>query len=155
MPQPTPDPAARGPEPNSRFLSDVVARNVRTWRSLRDLKQADLAARMAGLGHAWTQSIASQVELARRHVTADELLGLALSLEVAPPDLLDLDPLAIGAAGPGGQSLLTGTTAAIEPAEVHQWLRGGLRPRVAVNGEGRMTVTGWQPTAHGGGAGSG
>jgi transcriptional regulator with XRE-family HTH domain len=73
----------------SRFLSDVVADNVRALRALRRLSQTELAKRMGQLGHKWTRATVSDVERAGRNVTVDELLGLALALTVSVPELLD------------------------------------------------------------------
>jgi transcriptional regulator with XRE-family HTH domain len=85
----TAKPSGRRPREGARFLADVVAANVRGWRAVRGLKQADVARDMNGFGHPWSQATVSDVENASRNVTVDELLGLAIVLAVSPLDLLD------------------------------------------------------------------
>jgi transcriptional regulator with XRE-family HTH domain len=97
MPQATPRRSKRQPKPGSRFPSQVLAANVRTWRGLRGLSQAQLAERMSRLGHGWTESIVGFVEQNRRNVTVDELVGLAIALNTRELGSL-LDPL-----GPEGE----------------------------------------------------
>ena len=62
------------------------------------MKQDRLADRMAYLGHGWTRSTVSAVEGNSRSVSVDELLGLALCLDVTIGQLLD-------PAGPGRCSM--------------------------------------------------
>jgi transcriptional regulator with XRE-family HTH domain len=87
----------RQPKPGSRFPSQILANNVRTWRTLRKLSQADLADRMARQGHAWSESIVGFVERGQRAVTVDELIGLVIALNTRELGSL-LDPL-----GPEGE----------------------------------------------------
>jgi transcriptional regulator with XRE-family HTH domain len=85
----TPKKAGRQPEPGSRFLSDVLADNVRAYRSLRRLSQGELARRMGDARHPWTRATVSDVERANRNVTTDELLALAMILSTPIGGLLD------------------------------------------------------------------
>jgi transcriptional regulator with XRE-family HTH domain len=67
---------------------EVLARNIRAARSRADLSQEDLAERMQHLGYsAWLYQTVGNVERGKRRVTAEELLGLALCLEVSIPAL--------------------------------------------------------------------
>lgn len=69
--------------------SEVLARNLRDYRLLRDMTQSDLAAHMSGLGHGWSRSTVSAVEGTGRNITVDELGGLAISLGTSIGQLLD------------------------------------------------------------------
>jgi transcriptional regulator with XRE-family HTH domain len=84
----TPKRAGRTPKAGSRFPSQVVADNLRMIRSLRGLSQMEVAGQMRRLGHDWTQTTVSQVELGARHVNIDELCALALTLSVYIDELL-------------------------------------------------------------------
>jgi transcriptional regulator with XRE-family HTH domain len=97
MPQATPKRSGRKPKPGSRFPGQILADNVRVWRGLRSLSQAQLAERMSRLGHGWSESIVGFVEQNRRNVTVDELVGLTVALNVSELGAL-LDPL-----GPEGE----------------------------------------------------
>jgi transcriptional regulator with XRE-family HTH domain len=76
--------------------SDVAAAQVREWRKRRGLSPADLAARCEALGAGdMTENVIENIESrsARaskrpRPVTVDELLTLAIALNVAPVHLL-------------------------------------------------------------------
>jgi transcriptional regulator with XRE-family HTH domain len=78
-------------------VSDEVAARVRQWRKRRGWKPADLAARCAELGAPdLTENIIENIESRSRRggtkrprpVTVDELLVLALALDIAPVNLL-------------------------------------------------------------------
>jgi transcriptional regulator with XRE-family HTH domain len=97
VPQATPKRSGRQPKPGSRFPSEILADNVRIWRGLRGLSQAQLADRMSRLGHGWSESIVGFVERGQRNVTVDELIGLTIALNVRQLGSL-LDPL-----GPEGE----------------------------------------------------
>jgi transcriptional regulator with XRE-family HTH domain len=97
VPQATPKRSGRQPKPGSRFPSEILADNVRTWRGLRRYSQAQLAERMTRLGHPWSESIVGFVERGERNVTVDELVGLAIVLNTREIGSL-LDPL-----GPEGE----------------------------------------------------
>jgi transcriptional regulator with XRE-family HTH domain len=94
MPRATPKRSGRQAKPGGRFPGEIVAENVRTWRGVRRLSQAELAARMSGLGHPWTESIVGFVERGQRNVTVDEYVGLHFALELDGFGAL-LDPLGI------------------------------------------------------------
>ena len=67
----------------SQFPSQGLAQNVRVIRRWWDLSQADLAERMANLGHGWVRQTVGEVERSRRSVSVDELLGLAMALKTS------------------------------------------------------------------------
>jgi hypothetical protein len=94
MPRATPKRSGRQAKPGSRFPGEIVAGNVRTWRGVRRLSQAQLAARMSSLGHRWTESIVGFVERSERNVTVDEYIGLHFALELDDFGTL-LDPLGV------------------------------------------------------------
>jgi transcriptional regulator with XRE-family HTH domain len=119
----TPKKAGRQPEPGSRFLSDVLADNVRAYRSLRRLSQGELARRMVEARHPWTRATVSDVERANRNVTTDELLALAMLLDIAIGDLLD-------PAGVDGRSTAPLDFGGWRPMPVgmaSRWVRGRIR----------------------------
>jgi len=73
----------------SSLYGEVIARNIRAARSRVDINQETLAGRMRALGYsAWLRQTVANVEKGRRRVTAEEVLGLALALETAMPDLM-------------------------------------------------------------------
>ena len=92
MPRATARRSGREPKSGSRFPSQILADNVRIWRDLRRMSQADLAEHMTRLGHPWSDSIVGFVERGQRNVTVDEFVGLTLALGVHQPGAL-LDPL--------------------------------------------------------------
>jgi transcriptional regulator with XRE-family HTH domain len=77
-------------------VSDVAAAQVRRWRKQRGLQVADLAARCKELGSGQlTENVIENIESGRRaggkrrrDITVDELLNLAVALNVAPVHLL-------------------------------------------------------------------
>jgi transcriptional regulator with XRE-family HTH domain len=69
-------------------VGEVLARNVKAARGLRDMNQGDLAEAMSSLGHSWTLSVASRLEKVKREVSVRELLDLAQILGYTVPDLL-------------------------------------------------------------------
>lgn len=69
--------------------TQAVARNIITARTrCRGLTQTGLASRMQALGFDWRQQTVARVELAKRPVEPDEVLGLALALETTIQELL-------------------------------------------------------------------
>lgn len=144
--RPTPKRAGRSPRKGSRFLSDVVAENVRVLRTLRRLSQSDLAARMSYLGHEWTRATVSDVERSRRNVTVDELLGLALSLRTEVPNLLD----PAGIDGRAQEALDYGIADPIPTRSAQDWLHG--RVGYGLLAEGPAVVAGslqiWRVDGH-------
>jgi transcriptional regulator with XRE-family HTH domain len=64
--------------------ADVLTRNIRTARAAKRLGQANVVARMRALGFtAWHRQTVGKIERGERRVLADELLGLALTLETS------------------------------------------------------------------------
>jgi transcriptional regulator with XRE-family HTH domain len=81
-----------------RSYSAVLARNVRTARTRRELNQDVLAARMKALGYdEWIRQTVSNVEKGKRRLTAEEVFGLSVALDVSVTSLMfpgpDDDPL--------------------------------------------------------------
>jgi len=85
----TPKRAGRTAAEGSMFLSQIVARNVRAYRALQGLHQAELARLLTRLGHGWVAGTVSEVERNGRSVTVDELAGLAAALRTSVAALLD------------------------------------------------------------------
>lgn len=67
---------------------EVVAANVRRVRSRRELSLRDLAALLAALGHPISVSAISKVENGDRRVDVDDLVALAIAMNVSPLTLL-------------------------------------------------------------------
>lgn len=65
----------------------VLAGNIAAERARRRLNQTALAAEMTDLGFGWIRQTVTEVEKGTRRVTAEEVLGLAVVLEV-PVDVL-------------------------------------------------------------------
>jgi transcriptional regulator with XRE-family HTH domain len=86
-------PGRKGEVPDAMYLTpeETLGTNVTNTRKLRRMSQRALAERMQALGFPWHQQTVSQVEgsSSGRATTVDELVGLALSLEVRVADLLD------------------------------------------------------------------
>jgi transcriptional regulator with XRE-family HTH domain len=75
--------------PGTKFVADAVADNIRAYRGLSRLEQADVAERMQRLGQPWKRVTVSEVERGRRNLTVVELLALALVFGVTVGELLD------------------------------------------------------------------
>ncbi len=99
--------------------SEVVGRNVRAGRALRDLSQEQLAEVMVRLGHDWKTKTVGAVENATRRVDVDELYGLALALGRSIPELLEISDSE-------GVWLGTGRLE-INPRWANRWAQGTLR----------------------------
>jgi transcriptional regulator with XRE-family HTH domain len=84
-----PKKAQREARPGLVFPSEAVARNVRSYRGARGLKQSDLADLMSGLGLEWSAGTVGFVERYERSVTVDELVALALCFGVPLGHLVD------------------------------------------------------------------
>src|SRR6266700_2654883 len=125
MPASTPRRAGRTPRAGSRYLSDVLADNIRAWRLLRRLEQAEVASRMSKLDHTWGPSTVSQVERGRRNITVDELLSLAIALGV--PVWVLLDPL--GPQGDNDMPVDFGPVGTLSAKLVREWLTTNAVPR--------------------------
>jgi transcriptional regulator with XRE-family HTH domain len=68
---------------------EVVARRMRELRRRRELSAAQLAERMREVGIPWKREVVANLETGRRaSVGVDELLALAVVLQVAPVHLL-------------------------------------------------------------------
>jgi len=65
-----------------------VARRIRELRLERSLTLADLAARLAELDRSYTLSTLSRIEQGKRRVDTDDLVALALALDVPPNTIL-------------------------------------------------------------------
>jgi hypothetical protein len=124
MPRSTPKKAGRKAPKGARFLEDVLARNIRGYRTVQDLDQAELGRRMAALGLGWDAGVVGFVERGDRNVTLSELLGLMLVLgktfgELMNPKGVDgsiRDKVDVGfPSGPLG------------PEMVRDWLGGDVR----------------------------
>jgi transcriptional regulator with XRE-family HTH domain len=91
MPRAMPAADAATPYPGARFATSIVAANIAGYRKAASptMNQRDLADRMRAIGLQWSQATVSLIENARRPVTVDELLGLAIALGVTVPALLD------------------------------------------------------------------
>lgn len=73
-----------------------VAENVKALRQRRGLSQAELSRRLDALGNPIGVSALSKVENGTRRVTVDDLVALAISLDVTPNRLLlfeDVEPV--------------------------------------------------------------
>ena len=92
----TPQAARESAPPGTVFIDDVLAKNLRIYRLLRDMEQELVANRMVGLGHdKWRRVTVSEVERGRRKVTVPELVSLVVVLGATVEQLLD-------PRGPGG-----------------------------------------------------
>jgi transcriptional regulator with XRE-family HTH domain len=141
----TPKKAGRTARPGSRFLSDVLAANVRDTRSLRRLSQGELAQRMRLAGHQWTRATVSDVERANRNLTVDELAALCLILDATFGELLD--PTGVG--GRDGRLLDYGP-AAIPAERASAWVHG--KVRIGMDSDGRSFRIAPADAARGAGA---
>jgi transcriptional regulator with XRE-family HTH domain len=73
---------------------NVVGRNISAARGRLQASQTSLAKRMRGLGfRAWQQQTVANVEKGKRRVTVEELVGLALALDVTMRQLLEPQPI--------------------------------------------------------------
>ena len=70
-------------------IHETLAHNVRAYRQLRGLDQAELGHRMQSLGHLWRQVTVSEVERRQRSVSVPEMIALTLALGVTVEQLLD------------------------------------------------------------------
>jgi transcriptional regulator with XRE-family HTH domain len=95
-----------------------VARNVRLLRKRRGLTVRDLSAQLGQLGHPILPSVVSKIELGQRRVAVEDLLALALALDVSPNRLLFTET-----ARPDRAVTLTGKVSRSE-ADVWRWAVG-------------------------------
>lgn len=68
--------------------SERVAANVRSLRRDRGLDLSDLSARLETLGHPLGINVLSKIERQKRRIDVDDLMALALALDVTPNRLL-------------------------------------------------------------------
>jgi transcriptional regulator with XRE-family HTH domain len=108
---------AVGPTAGIR-ASDLIAAQLKQLRARRKLTVKDLAARCHELGATdLTANVLTNIEVRRRDVAVDELLVLALALDVAPTHLLT---------PPQGSTTCLAVTPEVvaEPETAALWLRG-------------------------------
>ena len=147
----TPKRMGRRPTPGTRFLSQVVADNIATYRQLRTLTQDQVTYAMRDMGHNWTRAALSEVERGGRHVNPDEIASLALILGVGLLDLLDpMGPLrttalhgdiAVGATGLDAGLLEGDEHWALDPGPAHAWVRGRVYAEVK---DGALQVSAYE-----------
>lgn len=114
-----------GPEP----AATVVGRQLRELRIARGFSQADLGARLEGIGATLDAIAIAKIETGdRRRVTIDEVLELSLALGVAPVHLMV--PLR------KGTSILVGNVE-VAASEARGWIAGRL-PISASDDEGEQ-----------------
>lgn len=90
--------------------AQLLAANARAARARMGLTQASVARRMKALGFPWYPQTCGAVERGERPLSAEEILGLTLALEITI-DLLTLPPRAEEVTLPAGQVIeLPGTT---------------------------------------------
>lgn len=65
-----------------------VQNNLKTLRKARGLDLADVSARLSELGHPISVSVLSKIEVGNRRIDVDDLVALALALNVSPTRLL-------------------------------------------------------------------
>src|SRR6266545_7604551 len=123
MPRPTPKRSGRQPKPGSRFAGQVVADNVRSYRQLRRMTQADLARVMRALGHDWGDDVPGFLERGQRNATVDELIGLTVALGVGQVGRL-LDPSGASPNDATASDLDYGGVEVLEREAAHAWLVG-------------------------------
>jgi 8-oxo-dGTP pyrophosphatase MutT (NUDIX family) len=69
--------------------TDVLARNLRAARAIADISQADVGARMRSLGFTeWRRQTMGNAEKGTRRLTAAEVAGLAICLDIVIGDLV-------------------------------------------------------------------
>jgi hypothetical protein len=70
---------------------DILAGNVAAERARTRLRQESLAERMRALGwKTWRKQTVSDIEVGKRAIQGDEMLGLALALQTTVPALMAL-----------------------------------------------------------------
>jgi transcriptional regulator with XRE-family HTH domain len=78
-----------------------AAENLRRMRQHRGFSYAELARRLAGLGHPILDTGLLKIEKGDRRVDVDDLVALAAALEVSPADLLGPCSACTGTPPPG------------------------------------------------------
>lgn len=69
-------------------MTAIVGANVRQAREDLGWSQQELVDRLAEIGVNWSRPTVAQLELGKRGTTVDDLMAVALALEVAPHVLL-------------------------------------------------------------------
>lgn len=114
---------AEQPHAEGKDPADVVARNIKGYRHLRDgMTQAGLAERMTDLGFGWSEQVAGFAERGQRVIGVNELVALALALQVTPADLLD----PTGPDRSRRDQLHVGAGIGVEPRRASLWMRDRL-----------------------------
>jgi transcriptional regulator with XRE-family HTH domain len=105
-------------QPAGIRASDLIAGQLKQLRARRKLTVKDLAARCQDLGGTeLTANVLTNIEVRRRDVSADELLLLALALDVAPIHLLTPPPDAT-------TGLAVTPDVVADPEAAALWIRG-------------------------------
>ncbi len=100
----------------ARSASEVTAERVRAHREQKGWSQERLARAMTELGHPMHQTAIAKIEARLRKVTVDDLLVLAVALEVPPPLLfLPIDT---------EEDLALTPSKKVYPWRVWEWLHG-------------------------------
>jgi hypothetical protein len=116
------------------FPSMALARNVKAYRQMRGLKQEEVGAQMSRLGWDWNAGTCGFVERGDRAVDVDELVGLAVLLDVPIAGLLD--PTGFDGRNQVGLDLGVGrspgrrkntTKGMLSPAQAREFVNGRLR----------------------------
>lgn len=68
--------------------SQRVAKNVMEWRKARQLQQKDLSAKLREIGRPMLSTVISKIERGERRIDVDDLMALAVALDVSPLALL-------------------------------------------------------------------
>jgi transcriptional regulator with XRE-family HTH domain len=97
--------------------TDRVAANVRAVRRDRGLDLADLSTRLEKLGQPLGVNALSKIELRKRRVDVDDLLALALALDVTPNRLLLTE-------GAGAEDVALTKEYAARTGQVWRWATG-------------------------------
>lgn len=90
---PTPEDDAADPRRPKRRVAlgptgERVRQNVQEFRKFRRLTHADIVQRLKALGYSMPRTGLSELENGGRRVTVDDLMALAVALDVTPNDLL-------------------------------------------------------------------
>jgi transcriptional regulator with XRE-family HTH domain len=90
---------------------EILARNIRAARSRVDIGQENVAVRMRALGFtAWIRQTVGATERGKRRPTAEEIAGLAVTLETTISRLMaPLDEDQVVELQPGGPAVTVGT----------------------------------------------
>jgi transcriptional regulator with XRE-family HTH domain len=77
-----------------RHISRRVGANLKLHRTHLGMRQEDVGRRMSALHPTWKRATISEIERGQRAVTVDELVDLAVILNVPVTALLAQDPFA-------------------------------------------------------------